>query len=542
MGRFFELLLGAEQRGTGSRHWSLRALAFIGIFLAWWILTALVYRHTQSNFLRAESGWYLFLSHSAPAVQHDFEKVLLSTSFKGHYTPFAFLAEFITARLVGTHAGFWKWRQITVLAVLATMVFLFVRNSGSGFQLSTIKANLCAAGLTTVLIFQAQMRYFVAWPFMILQLFWLLCTVITWMSLIQMVRRPAEKLWPWLAAGTAYASLHFFGLGLATVGATAAVLAGIWVGTRDSASSSSPKVILPLLSMIALTALHTVIALKFYWKGDIPPAPDWQPISFVVASLGFIPNFALATARSLFSANLPVLNAGQIAQDWPYGLAILLGFGFLVISAFLRFRREPADCNRTRFILRTFASILFLTIIALTAAREWREPSPDGFASYLTGSRHLIPAAFALVGVMSELLFLLASGSILFGAFLNMSLAVCVITGNLHYTRHVYPKVTPKSMISHAHAWQSVLAMARECRKANLPIPNVPLGALTQEFDGWDLKLFEPLLRADLQVPPETSLQFLAWTGFVNELPDEYSRAVPSLGDVRKKLRLKTKK
>ena len=242
-------------RGTGS----LRALAFIGIFLAWWILTALVYRHTQSNFLRAESGWYLFLSHSAPAVQHDFEKVLLSTSFKGHYTPFAFLAEFMTARLVGTHAGFWKWRQITVLAVLATMVFLFVRNSGSGFQLSRIKANLCAAGLTTVLIFQAQMRYFVAWPFMILQLFWLLCTVITWMSLIQMVRRPAEKLWPWLAAGTAYASLHFFGLGLATVGATAAVLAGIWVGTRDSASSSSPKVILPLLSMIALTALHTVI-------------------------------------------------------------------------------------------------------------------------------------------------------------------------------------------------------------------------------------------------------------------------------------------
>ncbi|HEV2841310.1 MAG TPA: hypothetical protein VGW39_08305 [Chthoniobacterales bacterium] len=542
MRRFFELMLGDEPQGGGSRNWSLRALAFIGIFLAWWILTAVVYRHTQSNFLRAESGWYLFLSHSAPAPRHDFEKVLSRTSFRGHYTPFAFLAEFMTARLVGTNAGFWKWRQITVLAVLATMVFLFVRKSGSGFRLSSIKANLCAAGLTTVLIFQAQMRYFVAWPFMILQLFWLLCTVIAWMSLIQMVRRPAEKLWPWLAAGTAYASLHFIGLGLATVGATAAALAGIWVGTRESASSSSPKVILPLLSMIALTGLHTALALRFYWKGDIPIAPAWQPTSFVVASLGFISNFALATARSLFSANLPTLNAEQIAQDWPYGLAILLGFGLLVSSAFFRVRREPTAWNQTRFILRTFASILFLTIIALTATREGREPSPEGFAGYLTGSRHLIPGAFALAGVMSEFLFLLASGPILFAAFLNMTLAVCAITGNLHYVRHVYPEVTPNSMISHAHAWQSVLAMARECRKANLPIPNVPLGALTQEFDGWDLKLFEPLLRADLLVPPGTSLEFLAWPGFVNELPSEYSRDVPSLGEVRKKLRLKTKK
>ena len=123
-----------------------------------------------------------------------------------------------------------------------------------------------------------------------------------------------------------------------------------------------------------------------------------------------------------------------------------------------------------------------------------------------------------------------------------MGLAVCAITGNLHYARHVYPKVTPKSMISHAHAWQAVLAMARECGRANLPIPNVPLDALTQEFEGWDLKLFEPLLRADLQVPSETNLQFLEWTGFVNELPDEYSRDVPSLGKVRKKLWLKTRK
>ena len=42
----------------------------------WWILTALVYRHTESNFLRAESGYYLLLSKSLPVIQHDFEKSL----------------------------------------------------------------------------------------------------------------------------------------------------------------------------------------------------------------------------------------------------------------------------------------------------------------------------------------------------------------------------------------------------------------------------------------------------------------------------------
>jgi hypothetical protein len=61
---------------------------------------------------------------------------------------------------------------------------------------------------------------------------------------------------------------------------------------------------------------------------------------------------------------------------------------------------------------------------------------------------------------------------------------------------------------------------------------------LTQEFANWDLKLFEPLLRADLKAPPGSPLSFVAW----NELPDGYSRDVPSLVGVQKKLRLEIKK
>src|SRR5438477_6533772 len=77
------------ETGTASRLRSSRIAVFIGIFLFWWILTALVYHRTESNFLRAESGWYLCLFHSAPSIQRGFEKVLLTKSFYGRYAPLA---------------------------------------------------------------------------------------------------------------------------------------------------------------------------------------------------------------------------------------------------------------------------------------------------------------------------------------------------------------------------------------------------------------------------------------------------------------------
>jgi hypothetical protein len=177
-------------------------------------------------------------------------------------------------------------------------------------------------------------------------------------------------------------------------------------------------------------------------------------------------------------------------------------------------------------------------MIALISIREWREPSLQGFEGYLAGSRYLIPSAFALAGIMADLLFLFPSAPIFLNATINVGLAVCAVLGNLQYAANVYPKLKPRSMISHASAWQAVVAMARECQSADLAIPNVPLGILTQEFYDWDLKKFEPLLRADLKTPPGTSLQFVAW----NEVPNEYYRDVPALVRVQNKLQLKTTK
>jgi hypothetical protein len=221
---------GSDRAQTGIADRLRRgAPALIAIFLFWWLLTAAVYRQTASNFLRAESGWFLFLSHSDPGLQHRFEKVLLTKNFWGHYAPIAFVAEFETAKFAGTHGAFWKWRQITILALIATVLYLVARHGSSAFGLTNAPAILSAGALTAVLIFQVQMRDFIGWPFMIMQLGWLLFSLVALLSLLQIVQRPAERRWPWIAAAAAYASLHFLGLGIATVFATIITMIGILV-------------------------------------------------------------------------------------------------------------------------------------------------------------------------------------------------------------------------------------------------------------------------------------------------------------------------
>src|SRR5207302_3784489 len=188
-------------------------------------------------------------------------------------------------------AWFWKWRQITAIALLATILFLAVRKSGDALELSILNSSVAAAGLTASLIFQALMRDFVAWPFMILQIFWLLFSLLALMSLVQMAQRPSENIWAWCAAAAAYASLQFLGLGIATVAATAAGMAGIWWMIRRSTPVEAARIPAPLLSMIAIATFHAVVTLKFPHAEIVATSPGWRPFSFLMATLGFIPNF-----------------------------------------------------------------------------------------------------------------------------------------------------------------------------------------------------------------------------------------------------------
>src|SRR5205807_10426123 len=183
--------------------------------------------------------------------------------------------------------------------------------------------------------------------------------------------------------------------------------------------------------LMAIATLHAVVTMKFPHAEFVASSPAWQPLPFLMATLAFIPNLLFAILQSLFDASRLTLNGWPGAYAWPYGLAILLGFGSLLGHSFFRCLRECTARNRTRFILRTFAAVSFLTIIALMAFRQWRDPSPEGFALYLVAPRSLIPGSFSLAGIFAELLFLVASIRVLLNAILNFSLGVCVIFGIL---------------------------------------------------------------------------------------------------------------
>lgn len=72
------------------------------------------------------------------------------------------------------------------------------------------------------------------------------------------------------------------------------------------------------------------------------------------------------------------------------------------------------------------------------------------------------------------------------------------------YERRLLPRVAPLNFISHDRGWRLIVASAREAKSAQLPIPNLPVGALTQEFYDFDLRLFEPLLHDELHPPTRT--------------------------------------
>ena len=511
---------------------------FVSIFVACLAVCAIAYHRTPENFLRAESGWYLFLSQSGPDVRHGFRKMLVTRSFNGHFTPLAFLGEFETARILGTRAGVWRWRQIIALAGVGSVLALVVYCAGRALEASRWHAAFGAAGVTAVLILQPWMREFVAWPFMFLQLMWLMLSGAALLALLKAVRSPERVRWPWCAAASAYASMHALGLGLATVAATATALAGLVVlRRREAGGNRNSTAAVAVLLMLGIGHALLMLALT----PGVPKGGGALPVfsDLAASAFGFAAHFLRASLQGLASGVKHEIHPSLLRHEWAYGVAVVAVFGCAVGAAIARCRRDPLPAEQARFVLRTFSAVSFGMLILLIAARQSHNPTPHGFADFISGSRYLIPGSFALTGLIAELVFALRAQTRFVQTALYGTLAATALAGQLEFGRDTYRRLDPESTISHPQAWRAVVEMARECSQAGLPVPVVPLGSLTREFRSWDLRLFQPLLRADLGLPPGPTLPLVAWDEFASATPPEYKRAVPSLRRVRKLLGLK---
>ena len=93
-------------------------------------------------------------------------------------------------------------------------------------------------------------------------------------------------------------------------------------------------------------------------------------------------------------------------------------------------------------------------------------------------------------------------------------LVLAAITAQKDFQVTTFPYREPVWRISHGAAWRLVLATVRECRTAQLPVPNIPLGMLTQGWMDADMRVVEPLIRRDLRLAPEEKIEMIGWEEF----------------------------
>ena len=503
-----------------------------------------LYYDTNITFLRADSGYYQMLAHLPQAQQKQTIRRFWRTSADGHYTPVAFSAEFFFTKFAGTREGIWRCRQIGAVALVGAALFCLLVSGmrAVGFSLRT--SSMIAAGITVAFLSNPLTTDCVAWPFHIVQLEWMLLTIVTLWLLLRIVAHPNEKKWPWLAAVCAYASMHALGLGLATAGGTAVVLLVLLIGTRlrklDKFAGQQRNLATAFAVLIVLTVAHGLCMLLLVTPHDRHIDLVYRfGVAHVLGLAGLYVPFAL---QSVFGVIVnPATTADVVESAWPFGIFVLLAVSVTVIIAIRNCFGRSGTVPLARATLIIFSVTGFLALLSMVGAREWRDPSDLALFGFLVGPRYLLPVGIILLGSFLWLISFVQTTRASVVAALSLGLGLATYFAHSGYERRLSPRVTPLNCISHGRAWRLIVASAREAKSAQLRIPNLPMGALTQEFYDFDLKLFEPLLHDELHLPPRERCEFVDWRECRTALRANYDRAVPSLRPLRDLLRLEEK-
>jgi len=531
----------ANDEKHAGRSWQLARIVLI--YGCWFALVAWCYHRTPINFLRAESGWYQFSARDTSARQQQFVRSLFTTSHNGHYAPLAFWLELEQTKIAGASAGYWKWRAIALISLLGLTLFLLARRAAAAAKIGTIASLCLSAGLTAIVLFQPLMIEFVAWPFLMLQLGWMILSMITLWSLVSLVSGANPQRFAWIAALSAYGSLHFFGLGLLTAAATASIFAAVlfFRNRFEWLSLGRRHVSAALALLVFLTICHAICMLRLNSIPSVTSTPAFQPLTR--ALMGFAGVYPVFILNAFFlGITVPLDAAVQLQSAWPFGPAVLLVGIFIIAAVVWQLKEsERKDAITVRFVLITFSFIGYTALLLLVAIREIHEPSRIPLLGMFVGSRNVVPSTIVFFGalVAATVALTAAVGKTEYLSIASLLLAFCAIISQHQFARYVYPKFQPLAQVSHDHAWSLIKGMSREARAAGLPVPNVIMNDLTQEFHGWDLKLFEPVLRHDLKLAPEQRIEFVDIGEALGSRNREYARSVPSLAELSRMMRVR---
>ena len=504
------------------------------VFAATFLIVAAVYGRVPISFLRAESGWFLYLSHSDEATQRAMIRGFFTHSSAGHYTPLAFLAEFTTAKIVGTSRTFWKWRQLFAVSVAAAALFVAVVAIARALALSTTQQIAVAVLLTVAIIFQPSMIDFVNCPFMVMQLGWLALSCVALFCLAKIFLVPSESRWTWLAAGAAYGSLHISGLGLITVAATAAAL--LWLGFRRH-DRVQHQALRACAVMFVFTLVHAAMMLQPF-AGSSPNRSSVSFISNLEYTLGFIFNFFVSAVVAFAFTSPHVPDAYAMAYCWPLGLALLLFGGVGLVRYLKRVRIQSTPRRELAAMLLLFSAGGFAATMTLIAGRAFI--IADAFVVlpwFLVVPRYTVPLQFLYIGPVILLLAWAARRRARFVVIACWILAPILIATQLSYQKNALFFLVPGTRVSHYTCWRLLMAATRECRAAGVPLPNFSMAPLTREFSEADVESFLPLLRHDLRLPPNEKIELAPLEDYRKSGPERYQPA-PSVKAFELKLEL----
>jgi hypothetical protein len=407
-------------------------------------------------------------------------------------------------------------------------------------MLGRTQAMAIAAGVAAIFVFQPLMHEFVAWPFLVFQLGAFILYVLTLFALVQWIKAPERKTWIWLAALFSYLSMHVIGFGLATVSATAAVfiacLFGIYFGTLKQFAPARRALLAALITLLVFASVHGLLAAH-----PVTSAPHVVSLDRMAVDLGFCAMAFVSMIQALFwfeSPPPPSYAEALMGNLWPWGLfLVVLAISFLVLRA-RSCLRQPTPDQLTQFCLHCFSLTAFCALVFMMVARHSIEPDPSPIQNYLLGSRYLVPGNFMLFGSFAVLAVMASRRAPNVGAVLFVILGFVALMAGRQFGATTYRKIDPRAEISHGKAWRSLVSLARECRAASLPVPNVPMAPLTEEFFDFDLKLYEPLLRYSLHLPREERIAFEPWEKIRGAELQKYQSVAPSLQRITRLLKL----
>ncbi|MCC8471207.1 hypothetical protein [Xanthomonas phaseoli] len=437
---------------------------------------------------RAESG--LFIAQAWSHGDHfDFIKPLLTHARNGHYTPVFFILEFVQSGWFGADEQYWFIRQMLVLGLLSTSLYLLTHSALAPTSLHPRACAVIAGLVATAFVVQPTVLELTTWPFMAAQLLCLACGAMATSNLLNAIRTNHIKPLYW-ALAWGYASMHLFGVGFTiSVTVIVATIACTWALRLPAKAYAAAAV------STIMTLMHAAIMAQ---STEQATGERTVNLGDHVIRMGALYMGSLqGGARSLWAnGRFPWPNPDTYATDAAYGYALLLAIVATSIALLWKGRRE----QKPRLVAYGLLSGIFAFSLglycALIVVRLQYSPGNTAINPFLFGTRYLIFPAF-FIFLLSPLLLIPLAKSLGNWAILPVS----AIGGGAAVATYVFfttvTTLWPIFATPFSEKWSKVVEDARVQLKTSGFIQDRPLLELDPEFHA-ELHQFSGLLESEL--------------------------------------------